>query len=330
MDLKTAYTTLGLEEGASKEDAKKAFKKLAAKFHPDKQDGDEAKFKEVNEAYQLIDTGKDFGPTTRQSSPHPGGYGMPIDLEDLIRQAHGGNPFNNRRKQVRPIQERNINTTISFKESILGCQRQLNYKRLVKCSPCEGNGLKTISNGCKICGGTGFITQVRGNLHMRTTCSSCGGMQRMESCTECKETGSVEADVTVSVNIPAGVSNEKNILNLRGMGDYVGSNFMMDQHMDAHLFVTIESQKGLKLVGDDVVTECDITLLEALEGTKVKVETIDGPKEITLHSGIKNANEIVLSKLGVDRKGHERVIVNVHYPASLQSIIEVLKNTKES
>lgn len=330
MDLKTAYTALGLKEGASKEEAKKAFRKLAAQHHPDKKDGDEAKFKEVNEAYQLIDTGKDFGPTNqRQSTQHQGGFSS-IDLEDLIRQAHGGSPFNARRKQVRTVQERNLNATISFKESILGCQRQLSYKRAVKCVPCDGNGLKTISNGCKICGGSGFITQVRGNLHMRSACNSCGGMQKMESCLECKETGVMEADVTVSVNIPPGVSEERNVLNLRGMGDYVGSNFGMDQHLDAHLFITVEKNKILKLVDNDVVTHCKISLLQALEGSEMVVETIDGPKEITIPARIKNSEEVVLPNLGVGRIGSERVIIDVQYPTSLQSVIEVLKNTKET
>lgn len=329
MDLKTAYTTLGLEDGASKEDAKKAFRKLASKYHPDKKDGDETKFKAVNEAYQLIETGKDFGPTKPQPNQ---GYGHAaqdfIDIEDLIRQSHGGSPFT-RRRQARTVTERHLNVTISFKESILGCQRQLNYKRAAKCAACDGNGMKMVSNGCATCGGTGFLNSIRGNFHMRSSCPTCHGMQKMESCVDCKEVGTQEAEVTVQVNIPAGVSTEKNILHLRAMGDFVGSGFGMDQYMDAQLHVTIEPQKNLKLVGNDVVTECDITLLQALEGTKVVVDTIDGPKEITLSSGIKNSDEVVIPQLGIDRRGSERVIVHVQYPTYLKPVIEALKNNKE-
>lgn len=331
MDLKTAYTTLGIAEGASKEDAKKAFRKLASKYHPDKKDGDEVKFKAVNEAYQLIDTGKDFGPTNRpqpNQSYGPAGHDF-IDIEDLIRQTHGGSPFT-RRRQARQVTERHLNSTISFKESILGCQRELNYKRAAKCVACDGNGMKTVSNGCATCGGTGFLHTMRGHFHMQSSCPTCHGMQKMESCVDCKETGTLEAEVKVQVNIPPGVSSEKNILHLRAMGDFVGSGFGADQYMDAQLHVTVEPQKGLKLVGMDVVTECDITLLQALEGTKVVIDTIDGPKEIPLKAGIKNSDEVVLPKLGIDRKGSERVIVHVQYPTYLEPVIEALKNHKES
>src|SRR5271165_4234841 len=144
MNSKEAYAALGLTENASKEEAKKAFRKLAAKHHPDKQDGNAEEFKKINEAYQFIETGKDFGPTNHPPPTHQGGFGV-IDIEDLLRRSAGGHPFS-RQRQPRRVEQKQMHVTIDFRESVLGCHRPLIYKRQIKCATCGGNSLKTINN----------------------------------------------------------------------------------------------------------------------------------------------------------------------------------------
>lgn len=325
MNLNEAYAALGLTEGASKEEAKKAFRKLAAKHHPDKAGGNEAEFKKVNEAYQFIETGKDFGPTQRpqQSSSNYGG-GYAVNIEDLIRQATGGH-----RQRQYVAEDKKINISISFRESVIGCQKQLSYKRKLKCNKCDGAGYCKLNNGCTICGGSGTIRQQRGNFIMEASCNACGGMQKIETCMDCNEKGYNESDVSISANIPPGVKEGRNILRLQGVGDYAGSIFGSDQYASVLLHITVDKANGLRLEENDVVTDCTITLLEALEGTKKFVQTIDGIKEIEIPTFTKNKDEILCPNLGVSRVGCERVIIQVEYPTYLQPLIDALK-VKES
>ncbi|CAM6005620.1 unnamed protein product, partial [Sphagnum balticum] len=277
MDLKEAYTTLGLAQGASKDEAKKAFKKLAAKHHPDKTDGNEDLFKKINEAYQVIDTGKDFGPTNPNTNPVRGqsGHQYPIDIEDFIRQATGGGPFNPRRRKQIIVEDKVIKDKISFKESIVGCQKEISYKRKIKCTACNGGGYCAKDNGCPNCKGTGVVTSRRGNITMQSSCTACHGQQHFDPCKTCKEEGSVESNVTMAVNIPGGVKEGRDILRLQGVGDYAGSILGGDQYASVHLHLTIEKDPVMRIDEDDVITDCNISLLEALSGCKKQVSSID-------------------------------------------------------
>lgn len=324
MDLKEAYSTLGLSAGSSKEEAKKAFKKLAAKHHPDKADGNVDLFKKINEAYQVIETGKDFGPTnhSQQSQSYGGGYS--VDIEDLIRRATGQN-FHSTVQRQYVAEDKSIDINISFKESVLGCQKEISYKRNLKCNPCNGGGSVTVSNGCNVCGGSGILSQQRGNIMYQTSCNNCGGRRKMEPCKTCKENGVVESDVSVAVNIPGGIKKGRDVLRLHGIGDFAGSIFGGDQYSNVILHVHVEENLFLSIEDNDVITNCNITLLQALEGCKSNIHTINGIQEVIIPSLTKNRDEILLPNLGVNGSGNEKIIINVEYPKEINSLISSLK-----
>lgn len=335
MDLKEAYDTLGIKNSATKEEAKKAFKKLAAKHHPDKTDGNADLFKKINEAYQLIDTGKDFGPTNYASSNSSYGGGYSVDIEDLIRQATGnnfgqnGNFAQSRKKQYR-VEDKFMQVQISFKEAVIGCQKTLEYKRKLKCDKCSGEGFSRVDNGCKNCGGSGVTVVQRGNVVMQSTCSGCHGKVKVESCSNCKEHGFIEKDISLTANIPGGIKDGRNVLRLQGVGDYAGSFFGGDQYSSVILTVNFEKHDSLFIEDADVITTCKISLLEALQGCKKSIPTIDGDKEVDVPPLTKHQEQIILPNLGVNKIGNERIIMDVHYPNNLDKLITALQTTEEN
>lgn len=336
MNRNEAYSILGLTEAATKEEVKKSFKKLVAQHHPDKSDGNAEMFKKVTEAYQFIKTGKDFGPTQPQQHSNQGyhtysnGGGFNINLDEILNNMRQ-NPFHsNARKPRRVVSNKNLNISISFKESVLGCQKNLSFKRNVKCEVCDGQGSKKINNNCTTCGGGGIVTKIQGNIMMKTTCGACRGFSKVEKCIPCNEQGVVEADTSVAINIPGGVHENRNILRLEGIGDYGGEMFGNDQYMAVLLKVDVEPENNLKIEGNDVVTVCTIPLLDALRGAVREVPSVDGLKSIQIPAAAKHLDEIIIPNLGVDRIGNERVILNIEYPNVLAPLIGVLENIKEN
>lgn len=328
MDLREAYATLGLDSSATKEEAKKAYKKMAVKHHPDKTDGNADLFKKINEAHQVIEKGKDFGPSVGRGNPG-GNTGnqsyyngdIDIDIEDLIRNHHGGNPFNNRNRQVRTVEDKKLTIDLSFQESVLGCQKEISYKRIVKCDPCQGSGFKTVHNGCAACSGTGMKIQRHHNVIMQSTCNSCHGKQKTEPCSNCKKEGFLESETKATVGIPSGVTDGRNTLRLQSMGDYAGNMMGMDMYASVILTVNVEKNKFLKIENQDVVTACELSLLEAVEGTVKQVTTIDGNSMIRVPRMSKHRDEVILPNLGVSRIGNQRVILEVKYPNDLLEIL---------
>lgn len=334
MNHREAFEVLGLPESSSKDEIKKTYRKLAGKYHPDKSDGDAERFKKINEAYQFLETGKDFGPSTPPANHYRNDF---IDIEDVIRRSGGfnvnpfsTNPFSGQRKKPQQnVSEKTYDVTINFKESVIGCQRPLEFKRNVKCNDCNGDGFQAVNNGCKICKGTGFSVQQHANFIIQTACNSCGGMKKLESCKKCDESGAIEMNTTISYNIPPGVYKGKDVLHLRGIGDYMGSMMGSDHYSNVTIHVNIETMENLKIEGNDVLTTCDISLLDALQGTEMLIPSIDGLTKINIPPKSHNRDEIVLPNLGVNREGNERVIINIKYPEDLTSIINVLNQNKE-
>lgn len=298
-----AYSTLEIADGSSVDEAKKAFRQLSKKFHPDNKDtGSEDKFKKINEAYQAISNNK------FDDSPQ--------------RQRQGG--FH--RQQVVQLENVEVTTTISFKESVLGCKKEIKYERQTKCQDCGGNGEVKLDNGCKKCGGQGRIVNRQGHTVMITTCSECQGRSNVSECKACSGVGTVRAHASVHVTVPAGVV-DGNVLRLQGMGNFAGS-FMglADQFTDAFLFITVTPEPGLSLDGAHVVSHLTIPLLDALQGCKHKVNTIHGEKEIKIPPQSRNRDEIIIPHCGVNNTGNQKVILNVEYPKNTEKLIGVLLN----
>lgn len=310
MKVKEAYSILELDETATPEEAKKQFRKMSKKLHPDnKESGDEAQFKKINEAYQVVSSGKS------------------TDREDLHwnqgAQYHHpmGNPFG--RSKIFFHTEVVTKTTISFAESVLGCQREIKITRQVKCETCGGEGVVAMNNGCDTCGGRGKVVNRQGYMVMVQTCNKCMGRASTEACKDCQTKGIVEAESNIQVNIPGGVVNG-NILILRNMGNFGGSFGPLDQYSDAKLHITVVPEPGLSLEGPDVVCICEIELKEALEGCSKIVNTIQGYKDVVVPSLSRHKDEIVMPKMGVNKVGNQRVILDVKYPKDVSKLINVL------
>ena len=307
MNLKEAYATLELAQGTSPEEAKKKYRELTKKYHPDvnKEPGAEDKFKKINEAYQIIQTGKGTDPQDRRSSYHQGGF---------------------HRQQVVQLENVEVRQTISFKESVLGCKKEIKYSRHSKCQDCGGAGEIKLNNGCKTCGGKGQVVNRQGNMVMVSTCSECHGQTNITMCSACHGNGTVHADVSVHVSVPAGIL-DGNILRLQGMGNYAGS-FMglADQHTDAFLHINVTPEPGLSIEGTSVVSHLTISLLDALRGCKQKVKTINGEKEIQVKPQSRNRDEVIIPRQGVSGTGDQKVILDVEYPKNTDKLIGVLLN----
>ena len=327
MNFKEAYQLLEIPENSSTDDAKKAFKKLAAKYHPDvnKEAGAEDKFKKINEAWQVINSGK-------STDPVPPTYGRYyqnspidfIDLNDFISSFVDGMPTN--RHNFKNFNQSNIeiHQTISFKESVLGCTRDIKYHRNVKCGTCQARGEKTINNGCTQCNGTGKIKSFASFSVVIQTCPSCKGNISYEKCNDCSGQGIINTEQSGTVKIPPKIM-EGNILNLSNQGNYIGDLMGTANYTSLLLHIHVIAQDGLSLRNNDVVSQINITLLEALTGCKKKISTIDGEKEIEIPKLTKHKDEISIPKLGVKRVGSQIVITNIEYPNDVNPLIEALK-----
>ena len=305
MNLKEAYATLELAYGTSPEEAKKKYRELTKKYHPDinKEPGAEDRFKKINEANQIIQTGKSTDPQDRRSAYHQGGF---------------------HRQQVIQLENVEVHQTISFKESVLGCKKEIKYTRQSKCQDCGGAGEIKLNNGCKTCGGKGQVINRQGNMVMVSTCTECYGQTNLTPCAGCHGNGTVHADVSVHVSVPAGIL-DGNILRLQGMGNFAGS-FMglADQHTDAFLHVHVTSEDGLNIEGTSVISRLTIPLLDALRGCKCKVKTIHGDKEIQVKPQSRNRDEVIIPHCGVGATGDQKVILDVEYPKNTDKLIGVL------
>lgn len=308
MKLKEAYTILELEQGASPEEAKKRYRELTKKFHPDvnKDPGAEDRFKKINEAYARVQKGGDDHQET-------GNVGWPF---------HNTGTFH--RPQVIQLENVSITVTVSFKESILGCKREVKYSRQIKCNPCDGSGDVRLNNGCKKCGGKGQTVTRQGPTVMISTCGECRGRSDVEECNVCKGHGIIHTDVSVQISIPAGITNGTT-LRLQGMGNYAGS-FMgfADQHTDAYCHVTVIPELGLSLEGKDVVSHAAINLIDALKGCEYVAKTIHGDKTITIKPQSRNKEEVIIPNCGVNGTGNQRVILDVKYPKDVDKLINLL------
>jgi molecular chaperone DnaJ len=227
MNLKDAYKTLGLNERATEEEVKKKYKELTRKYHPDvnKEEDADSKFKKINEAYQTI---------KNPPSIQEGNFGNnPFNGNPFNGNPFNGNPFtsNHFRQQRRDMPEHiTLHTNISFQESVLGVKKNINYTRKVKCGSCDGHGEIKLDNGCTKCKGRGQISITRGSMVFIQTCDKCYGRTSVEDCKTCSSTGSLEADVNITVTIPGGVM-DGNILRLANIGHFIGQFMGLEQHL---------------------------------------------------------------------------------------------------
>ncbi len=348
--MKDYYSILGLEKGASKDEVKKAFRKLAAKYHPDKKTGDEEKYKEVTEAYAVLgdekkkaeyDTyghsfntgGGGFGGFNWQDFQGQGGFngqGFEFDLNDIFQNfGFGGRAQEKRGRDV------SIDINLNFQESIFGVTRKVLITKNNTCTHCEGSGAKsgTSMDTCATCSGSGKIREARqsimGSFTTVRECSSCHGTGQApkERCPHCAGSGVARNQEEISIKVPAGIQNGE-VIRMTGRGEAMPHG----QPGDLYIKVHVEPHPTIKREGTTLTSKLPIKLTDALLGATYTVKTLDGDVDIKIPSGIAHGELIRIKEKGVpnDRgRGDFMVKVSVETPKKLsrkaQKLIEDLR-----
>ncbi len=309
---KNYYDVLGVDKGAKKEDIKKAFYKLASKYHPDK-GGDEAKFKEVNEAYQVLSDDKKrkeydtYGQTFNGQGPMggAGGFGgfnaqdfgdMQFDfgdLGDMFGDIFGGGAA--RTKRGRDI---SLEIDVTFKEAVFGTERNVLINKVGTCDMCSGTGAKkgTEMVTCTTCNGQGKVHDVKrtfmGNFQTVKTCETCHGKGKIpkEKCHECRGAGVLNKREEIHIEVPAGISNGE-MIRMTGQGEAVTGG----QTGDLYIKINVQGDKVWKREGNDLTIKHSIKLTDALLGVKQTIEGLDGAIEIDVPAGV-SAGEVLRVK----------------------------------
>ena len=348
------YEVLGLNKSASDDEIKKAYRKLAKKYHPDLNPGNkeaESKFKEVNEAYEVLsDSSKKanydrFGHAGVDPSYGGGGgygysggspFGQDIDLGDIFSSFFGGfgggfGGFGSRtgksaHNSPRRGSDAETVINISFEEAARGCSKKVTYQRIDQCAECKGTGTRDGSapKTCPICSGLGQVTVSQktpfGVMQTTRTCDRCAGTGTIidNPCPACRGQGRTKANHTVEVNIPAGIDNDQ-ILNVREHGNagINGGGFG-----DLHVYVSVRPHPIFKRRGDDIICEMPITFTQAALGADVIVPTLDGKVEYHVHEGTQPGDMFRLKGKGIPHihgrgRGDQFVKVGIEIPRSL-------------
>ena len=333
------YEVLGLKKGASEDEIKKAFRKLAMKYHPDKNPGDkeaEEKFKEINEAYSVLsDPDKKskydrFGhagvdPNGMGGAGFGGGgfsgFGGFEDIFDMFGGAFsgfGGGGGARRANQPRKGRDIQRAITITFEEAAFGCKKKIEMTKFVTCKTCNGEGTKpgTSKKTCPKCNGTGQISQMQrtpfGQFQSVTTCDQCGGAGKIieEPCPDCKGQGRVRKNVSISVDIPAGIDND-NVIPIRGQGE-PGTNG--GPAGDLYIVVNVKPHKVFKRRGADLYLDMPITFDQAALGAEITVPTLDGKVSYKVPAGTQPDTTFRLKDKGLKylkREAHGDLYVKV-------------------
>ena len=351
---KDYYAILGLEKNASEEDIKKAFRKLALQYHPDKNPGDKAaedKFKEMNEAYQVLsDSDKrvqydQFGTSdfNGQGAGGAGGFGGFQDFGgfgDIFDTIFGGG-FGGSSRSNGPQRGADLQYTmnLSFEEAAFGVTKEVEISRSEDCPKCSGTGAKpgTKPLTCDKCGGTGQVKSQRrtafGSFVTVNACDKCGGKGTIvkEPCPECHGGGRVRRRRKITLKVPAGVDTG-NTIPLRGEGE---PGTKGGEHGDLFVNLNVLSHKLFKRDGIDVICEIPITFPQATLGAEIDVPTIDGVIKYNIPEGTQGGAIFKIKGKGIPRirgygRGDEIIRVIVEVPKKLnEKQKELLKQFAE-
>ena len=343
------YEVLGVSKGASDDEIKKAYRKLAKKYHPDMNPGDkeaEAKFKEVNEAYSILSDSEkrarydQFGhagvdPNYGAGGPGGGfgGFDMgDIDLGDIFGSFFGGGfggfggSSSGRRNGPQKGESLRASLTITFEEAAFGCEKEINLNRTEECEACHGSGAEpgTTAETCPDCRGTGVVRvqQRTGGFAFSSTapCSRCRGTGKIihTPCKACGGSGSVKKSKRVTVSIPAGIDDGQAI-SLRGQGN-AGKNG--GPAGDLIVAVHVKPHPQFHRDGTTVLYEQPVTFYQAVMGAELEIPTIDGKVKYNLPAGTQTGTTFRLRGKGIPElrgrgRGDQYVTVRVQIPTSL-------------
>lgn len=353
---KDYYQTLGIPKGSSKDEVKKAFRALAGKYHPDKKTGDEAKFKEISEAYAVLGNEKKkaeydtyghsfngagggqqggaggFNWSDFQQAAGQQGGGFEFDMNDIFGDVFGGG------RQQRQARGRDISIDIElqFHDAIFGVTRKVLLTKNNTCTECSGTGGKkgTEMTNCTTCNGQGKVREVRqslmGQVQTVRECHDCNGRGKVpkEVCGHCKGAGVARAEEEIEINIPAGIENGE-MIRMTGRGEAVSSGAPGDLYIKIH----VKGHKTIKREGTTLHTDLHVKLSDALLGSIYKVETLDGSVDIKIPAGITHGEKLRIKNKGVPQGNTRgdfmaRIIIDLPQKLSRRAkkLVEELKS----
>lgn len=363
MSKRDYYEVLGLQKDASDDEIKKAFRKAAVKYHPDKDGGDEAKFKEASEAYEVLkDSAKrqrydQFGHAGVGGSSGGGAGGNPFEgfggfggqnvhfdfgdggLGDIFGQFFGGGG----QRSQGPMRGRDVEASIqlTFEEAIFGVEEKISLDMDDECSHCHGT---TVEPGyemktCPTCKGAGQQTRIMntmfGQIQQAVTCETCQGRGKVPEkvCTVCKGKGTERRKQSITLKVPAGIDDGATI-RLKERGEAIGGG----AKGDLYVHIRVQAHKKFTREGDIILSEEHISFVDAALGTEIDVETVDGAIRMKVPAGTQSGTDFKLSGHGVPHmrgsaRGSHIVSIIVDTPIKLtkkqKELLEQFEGTKK-
>ena len=343
---KDYYSILGVERGASKEEIKKAFHKLAHRYHPDKQGGDEQRFKEANEAYAVLSDDKKraeydtYGQTFGGAGGHAhggqgfggfdfsgfggqgfGGQGVEFDLGDMFGEFFGGG----RRSRTPRGRDISIDIELSFKESVFGVERRVLITKLSACKECGGSGARkgTSLATCGACNGAGKVHETRqtmlGTFSTTRECTVCHGSGKVpqEKCGDCAGHGVSRREEEIPIAVPAGIDDGE-MVRLSGAGEAVPGGVPGDLYVKIH----VKRDSRYTKEGNDIVMHHSIKLTDAILGARHELDTLDGPMSVKIPEGVTHGERLRVKGKGVPSgrggtRGDLYITLDIKIPAKL-------------